>query len=797
MNNINLKHIIRNLWKNKTSSFINILGLSVGLASTIIVFLFIEFELSFDDFYVNKNEIYRITRTSQHASGTTVDGATSYPLGYSLRNDFPDIEFSSIYMMGNQDVLIDDNVYREENILFIDSVFFNLFNFEWIVGSPELLIIPENIAITSSLAEKYFGKENPLGKNITFSPNRNFQVIGIIKDPPINSTLKCNLILSLENLNRDMIGWSYDSWSNTISGFECYAKIPDVLNLSSIEASMNEVILNKYFDEKNNKDAYFSFQALDEMHLSPDTQNIPNTYTTSVTSLWIYAFIGLLIITIAAINFINLSTAQGLKRSREVGVRKVLGANKSQLSFLFIKENAFVSFIAIVIAVIIVEVALPYINIFLGNNHELSIYSSQNFIGFLILVFLLVNLIIAIYPSFVMSRFIPIKALKGNLKVSKQNVFSLRNTLLVFQFVISITLIIATITIKNQISYINDKDLGFRIEQIMNFQLPESDSLKINTLRHFLKTEPGIISYGFGIAPPSSSSNFTTTFNLVGEDKSITHYMNLKPTDVGYPIVFDIELLAGEWFPERIRGDSVFKLVVNEKLYKMHGFKNPIDALNKRIPFGGNFGMICGVVKDFHTYSLHEDIDPLAFASIPQFFSSMFVRIEETRYAETMAKIETKMAELYPNYYIEYESVKDGLNEMYVEEDQAATIITVLSGLAIFIASLGLFGIVSFALVQRVKEIGMRKVLGASLQQITITFAGTYVKLILIASFISIPIGWYFMTRWLEGFSYRINIEFWIYILAAFIALSIALITILYQVLKTGRMNSVDALKYE
>lgn len=797
MNKFSLKHILRNFWKNKTSSFINILGLSVGLASTIIVFLFIEFELNFDNFYQNKNQIYRITRTIEHASSIDVDGATSYPLGYSLRNDFPDIEFSSIYMLGKQDILIDNNLYREENILFIDSVFFNIFNFEWMLGSPELLIIPENIAITSSLAEKYFGKENPLGKTITFSPNRNFQVVGIIKDPPINSTLKFNMILSLDNINNDIIGWNYDSWGSTISGFECYAKIPDVVNLTSFELSMNEVIINKYLDESNQKNTYFSLQGLGEMHLDPNTQNIPNTYTTSKTSLYIYAFIGLLIITIAAINFINLSTAQGLKRSREVGVRKVLGASKSQLSLLFIKENAFISLLAIVIAVIIVEVALPYFNVFLGNNHDLSIYKSQYFIGFLIIVFLLVNFIIALYPTFVMSRFIPIKALKGNLKISKQNVFNLRNTLLVFQFVISITLIIATITIKKQISYINDKDLGFRIEQIMNFQLPEHDSLKISTLRQFLKTEPGIISYGFGIAPPSSSDNFTTTFNLAGEDKSITHYLNLKPVDVGYPDVFDIKLIAGEWFPERSRGDSIFKLVVNEKLYKMHGFKNPIDALNKRIPFGGNFGTICGVVKDFHTYSLHKDIDPLAFASIPQFFSSMFVRIDENRFQETMAKIETKMSELYPNYYIEFGSVKDGLSEMYVEEDNAATIITILSGLAIFIASLGLFGIISLALVQRVKEIGIRKVLGASLQQIAVTFASLYVKLIIIASFIAIPIGWYFMTRWLEGFSYRIDIEFWIYILATFIALSIALTTILFQVVKTGRMNSVESLKYE
>lgn len=799
MNKSNLNYIFRIIRKNKIYSLVNILGLSIGLASAVIIYLFIEFELSFDNFYSDTDQVYRITRTIEHASGTDRDGATFYPMGYSLRNDFPDYKFSSIYMMDNQDILISNNVYNEKNIMFVDSVFFDLLDVNWVIGSPDLIHQhPENIAITKSLSQKFFGTENSLGKTITFSPNKEFKIAGLLEDPPLNATHQYSIILSTENLNDEMIGYAFDNWSNTLSGFECYAKIPDVVDIADLELKMNKIIKDKYIENPQDRDRNsFSFQPFTKMHLSPDLQNMPNTYSTSKSTLWIFAFIAFLIIAIAGINFINLSTAQSFKRAKEVGVRKVLGANKSQLSYLFIKENLLLSFVALVMAVIIVEIAMPYVNIFLGNNHDLSIYNSAYFLLFFIVIYLLINIIIALYPSFVMSKFSPIKTLKGNFRAPKQQLFGLRNALLIFQFVISIALIIATIVIKKQIDYIDNKDLGFKVDQIMQFSLPESDSAKVQSLSQFLKTEPGVLSLGFGIAAPSSSSNLTTSFKVEGEDESIQRYMNFKPVDIGYQEVFEIELLAGDWLNERRRGDSVFKLVINEKLSKIHGFKSPEEAINKKIPFGRNGSIIVGVVKDFHTYSLHSEIDPLAFVYMPRFYSGMFVKVEPSRLKETTARIEHKMSEFFPTYFIEYKSVKDGLQEMYVEEDRTVTIITVMSSLAIIIASLGLFGLVSFMIVQRVKEIGIRKVLGASLHQIITTLTQTYLKLILVASLIAIPLGWYLMNRWLDGFSYRIEIKIWVYVLAAFIVLSIALVTILFQVVKSGRMNPVDALKYE
>lgn len=792
-----MKFMIRNILKNKVSSFINILGLSIGLASAIIIFLFIEYELSFDNFYKDKDEIYRITAISNHASGVDTDGATTYPLGYSLRNDFPDYLISTLYMMSELDVVIDKDVYKEKNILFVDSVFFNIFSSDWIIGSPEILKSnPGNIILTKSISQKYFGNENPLGKTLTFSNDQHFQVAGLIQDAPLNSTLNYSMIASTEILDTKMVGFNYDSWENSISGFETYMKIPKSVEPLVIEKQINDIIKSNYATGDNKAtNTYYQFQALNQIHLSPEFEDIPNTYTTSKASLWIYGFIGILILCIASINYINLSTAQGLKRSKEVGIRKVLGSSRSQLSMLFVKENSVVLLLSLVFSVIVVEIVLPYVNNFMGNNLNLSIYQSRYFVIFLFLVYLLVDVMIALYPSLVMSGFMPIKALKGNLRTNKNKGFNLRNSLLVFQFIISITLIISTLVIKKQINYINNKDLGFEVKGIFNFLLPDSDENKIKSMKDYLLTQPGIVNFTFGIGAPSSTSNFRTSFKVEGDEAK--HYMNLKLADAEYYKTFELKLIAGNWYHERIKGDTIFRMVVSEKLYKTHGFKSPEEALNKRIPFGGNEAIICGVVKDFHIYSLRNEIESIAFLSIPQYYLGMFIKIDQNRTKETIAGVEKKLKELYPANAIEYESMSESLKEMYTEDNKISMIIMVLSMLAIVIASLGLFGLVSFMMVQRIKEIGIRKVLGASVTQIAMVLTKTYFKLIIIAGLIAVPLGWYFMNRWLNGFSYRIEIGIWVYLIAILLVISVAMITILFQIIKTGRMNPVTALKYE
>lgn len=798
MVNSNLKYIFRLIWKNKMFSFVNILSLSIGLACSIIIFLFIEFELTFDDFYKDKSQIYRVVNTSTTAHGVDTQGSTSFPLGYSLRNDFPEYNISTIYLMRVQNILLNENVYKEKGILYIDTVFADIFSLDWIMGSPQLISDnPKNVALTESIAHKFFGDENPIGKTITFSPDRNFQVAGIVADMPLNSSLKFSIIVSLDNLNDEVIGINFDNWGVTLSGIENYFKIPVSTNIENIEKRINRLINDKYIIDEENAVGIYELQSLADIHLSPEFQNKPLTYTTSITKLWIFIFIGLIILSIAGVNFINLATAQGLKRTKEVGIRKVLGVSRLQLNFSFIKEYAFISFLALIIAAIIVEILMPSINNFLGDHHDLSIYNSRYFIVFIILLYVFINLITSLYPSLVISKVMPINALKGGLINSKQELFSLRNLLLVFQFAISIALIIGSIVIKKQINYINNKDLGYSVDNIIDFTLPENSSEKISALTAFLNSQPGVTKFGFGMAPPSSTSNFNTSFNVHGNKANEKYFLNLKPVDTGYYNVFDLKLIEGEWLDERVKEDSVFRMVASEKFCELYGFESSIAAINKRIEFGGNHAVICGVVRDFHTNSLRNEIAPTGFINHSGYYFSMFVKIESNRMKETTTAIENFMISLFPTYFIEHQSVKENLNDMYTDINKTSKIITVLSALAILIASLGLFALVSYMIVQKVKEIGVRKVLGASLSQVTFVLIKKYLVMILISSFIAIPLAWYFMNRWLNEFTYRIDIEFWIFLLAIFIVMVIAMVTIIFQVIKTSRMNPVDALKYE
>ncbi len=797
------KTVFRNLMNNKLYSFINIIGLSIGLSCVLIIFLFIEFELSFDTFYPNNDQIYRLTSTRPNVNNTDTYGNTSFPMGYSLRNDFPDFKIASSYLKADQDVLIDGTIYREKNVLFSDSLFCDIFKYEWIKGSPELIYKhPKNIALSESMIEKYFGETDPIGKTIILPPTGSYQVVAVIKDRPLASSINFSMMLSTENITVGLVGIEFDSWGSTIGGFETYFKLPPASNTEVVEKQINDVIIDKYTTEDNvssSNTIHYGLQKLRDVHLEPDFLTKANTYATSKTTLWIYAFIGLLIICIASINFINLTTAQGIKRAKEVGIRKVLGANKSQLRFGFISEFAFISFLAMIVAIIILEIVLPYINAFLGNYVELGIYSSQFFFVFIAFLFIFVNILTSMYPSIAMSKFIPAIALKGNLLISKKNRFSLRDALLVFQFTISIALISGTIIIRNQMNYINNKDLGFSTEDVVEFNVPSREADKFRSLRNFLKAEPGVKSFGFGLAAPSSSTmNIRSLFNLEDDDSDVQRYMNVKPADPSYLNVFKLNLLSGQWLFETAENDAAIRVVVNEQLCKEYGFKNPFDAINKKIIlFGAYEASIIGVVQDFHAYSLKSKTEPLVFADFSNYFHAMFVEVEKSRTKEVIANIEQYMSSLFPENFIESGNIKDSISNMYVKERRTFTMISMLSILAIFIAALGLFGIVSFMLVQKVKEIGIRKVLGASLHQLAYSLTRTYLIIILISSFIGIPISWYFMNRWLNEFEYRINIEISTFILAVLFTVIISMLTILFHVIKAGKMNPVESLKYE
>ena len=795
---INFRFILRNFWRQKLFTIINVVGLSIGLSCAIIIFLFIEFETSFDSYHSNHKNTYRIVRDVYHNTGMDRDGAIPYPIGHTLRTEYSEYDFSRIYNASQQDVIVNDQVYSEENILYVDSVFFTVFDYEWIDGTAkEALKEPNYIILSESIAKKYFQDENPIGKTLIFSPDYHLQVSGVIKDAPVNSSQPYSMIVSTEFLNDDIVGLKFDRYTITLSGFETYVKFPSSVNVSQFEEQINQLLFDKYSSEDDGDHNTFKLQPIKRIHTEPAYQTIPNTYSTTSKSLWVYSFIGLLIIVIAVINFVNLSTAQGMKRSKEVGVRKVLGAAKTQLSGQFVIETSFLVFLAIVIATVLVEVLLPSVNQFLGNNFSLSIYNSNSFIYFILFLFVIVNFLTSLYPATILTRFNPISALKNTFLAPSKGSKFMRNALVVFQFVISISLAIGAITIYQQVDYLNNKDLGFDKENIVNFDLPDFNPDLWEAIDEILMSEPGVISYGYGAGPPSSSSNLRTTFTIPDIDPDNSLYVNFKPADSGYYQTFGLKLLAGEWLGFSHHSDTIYELVINEKLFKTYDISSPEEALGRKIKVSNFMGKVIGVVKDFHLYSLKREIEPLIFCFMPQYYFQVYLKVNPNRMKETIENVTAKMQEIYPKYSISYEIYEDDLKDSYSDEQRMSQIIILLSLIAIFIASMGLFGLVSFMILQRVKELGVRKVLGATFLENMMLLSKNYLKLVILSSLIAIPIGWYFMNRWLEEFNYRTNLDWWVFILASFFAIILALLTILYHVIKSSNANPVESLKAE
>jgi len=788
---------IRNLWRNKLFTIITLTGLSVALTSATIIFLYIRHETSFDKFHQDRERTYRINIMEDYNTEMVYYGCTQFPLAVLLRTSFADYRFTRLYNEPSQEVTIGEKVIKVENILHADSLFFDFFDYEWITGSPaQSLDNIHSVALTESTAKKLFGNQDPMGKIISLKTDYDFTVTGILKDPPKNSSQPFSMVVPLGFLNKEYLEPNIDRWSITISHVETYVQLPAGTDPRIFEKKMNEVIQDN-IESRITQNSIYLLQPIDEIHYTPDFENIHNTYSTTRKSLLVYAFIGILIIVIAGINFINLSIAQGIKRSREVGIRKVIGASRRQISMIFITETMLLSILALVIAIIITEVSLPHVNTFLGNNIQLAIYSDWQFTLYAIGVILAVTLISGLYPALVLSSFRPIEAMRKAVSGSSHRKLSLRNILLAFQFVISVVLIISSIAISLQIRYILNKDLGFDSENIVVFNIPGQDENDINELRSRISSIKEVANFSLAFSSPTDGNNMGTNFESKDSDVTDDMTTNVKFADSSYLNTYNLRLLAGSWYPSKHPEDSVFSWVVNERLIGMLGFGSPSDALGKHLMVSGLHGKITGVVKDFHVYSLAEKIDPISFTYLPKYFMKLHLKVYPGQMEEVIRQAEEVLKEIYPKNIIEYDVYEKMLDDMYSLETKLLNIIRFFTVVAIFIAGLGLLGMVSYVIVQRTREIGIRKVLGASVAGIVYQLNRNFIRIIVISNIIAIPLGWYAMHEWLQQFEFRTILHWWIFALAFVLSLLIGLATILFFSVRAALANPVEAIKYE
>jgi predicted permease len=796
------KTAFRNFQRNKSYALINTLGLAVGIAACFLIFLVVQFESSFDNFHPKKNSIYRVGTEFHNQDGVSYSAGVAFPVANGLRLDFPQIKkVASIYRNGGQITIEDpgnqEKKLQEDNFYYAEPQFFNIFNFPFLSGDAKTALNDPNSAVlTQATAEKYFGNwKNAIGKTIKYDNKTLFTVKGILQNVPHNSDFPLSVVVAYSALENTGVKNNLNDWVSTFGQAYTFVVLPPDLPVNKFNAQL------KSFAKKHKPAEYasdsFIAQPLNEIHYDDRFGNFTD-HTFSHSLINVLSLIGIFLIVIACVNFINLATAQAVNRAKEVGVRKVLGSNRSQLAIQFLAETVLIVFVALLLATGIASITLPYLNHLLQVQMTMSFIANPAVILFVIATAILVTLLSGMYPAIILSGFNPITALKSKVTAKMVGGISLRRALVVLQFVIAQVLIIGMFVVVSQMNFFRNASLGFDKAAIVNVPVP-GDSInhsKIDYLRNQILANPNIKEVSFSFGSPSSDGNWNSDFKFNHSAKSTNFSANLKWADPDYFKTYHLQFVAGRpYYPS----DTVREFVVNETLLKKLGITNPQDALGKQIDFwdGGKVGNIVGVIKDFNSYSLREPIAPVVLSTWKAVYQTINIKIKPGTQKAVLPFIEKLWTSAYPDYVYDYKFLDKTIENFYKQEDQLSQLYTIFAGIAIFISCLGLYGLVSFMSAQRTKEVGIRKVLGASAQSIIYLLSKELTVLILIAFAISAPIAWYIMHQWLQNYTYRIPLGASIFILAIVSSVVIAWITVAYRAIKAAMANPVKSLRTE
>jgi putative ABC transport system permease protein len=787
------KIAFRNLTRNKSYLSINVISLALSLSCGLLIFSLVKYHLSFDNFHQDSDRIFRIV-TEKHRDEISYDTGVPNPLGQSFRNDYTYGEkVARILYQRDQQITIpnqkESKKFQEaQGIAFIENDFFDIFNFPLIEGNKNTILTnPNDAVITQKLANKYFGKENPIGKTIKIDNRLDLKVTGILKNLPQNTDLKTEIYVSFQTIrffNEKVFG-NINSWDGITSNMQCYTRLRPKVSIEKVESSLFKYV--EIFRKGNNNVHHYKLQPLSDVHFNPNYNGVIEKNT-----LWVLSLIGVFLIITACLNYINLATAQAINRSKEVGVRKVLGSLRTQISAQFFIETGIITFISIVFAILLAEITLPFINqqFSLSINTDLF-YDSQ--LWFLIPALILVlTLLSGFYPAIILSSFQPIFALKGKLTQRNLGGFNTRRSLIVIQFVISQVLIICMIVIINQMRFAKETDLGFKKESIVMIPTGSNDE-KTETLKTEMQQITGVSLVSTCYAAPSAK--YSNGTGVIFESNSEAENFRLlgKPGDADYLKTFDIKLVAGRnFFPS----DSVNEYVVNETFAKKMN-KKPAELIGKSITVYEVKAPIVGVVKDFHDKSFYEDINPVFISNLKEEFREYAVKINLANSKITLKALEKVWSKTYPEQIFSYQFLDEQIAQFYTTESTLLNLIEIFSLLAIFINCLGLYGLMRFMAVQKTKEIGIRKVLGSSVMQIVWIFGKEFSILIIISFLIASPIAWYSMNNWLQDFKYRIDISPSIFIIAILFTTLFAFITVSYQAIRAAVANPVKSLRTE
>ncbi|MBN1272759.1 MAG: ABC transporter permease [Candidatus Aminicenantes bacterium] len=792
-----LKNALRNILNNRTTTFLNLFGLSIGLAVFLLILLFVQFELSYDKYHDDCDRIYRIVQKQVDRKhyielhGTNIIAVTHAPLAAALVENFPEI-LSAVRVNFRSNVLLTTNSKKffENNICFADPSLFKVFSFQMIKGDPEKALDDlHSIILTERMAKKYFDAEDPVGKWVRYDNRFDLKVMGIVENIPENSHFTMGFIIPFKKFN-ELNNADGTDWDKNWHCFT-YFKFHKKADINGFEKKLVPLAekASQIVGVRND----FLIQPITSIHLHSHLF-IEITENSDIKYVFILLSIALLVLVIACLNYINLTTACSFKRKKEVGVRKVVGAEKRQLIFQFISESVMVTIFALIVSAFIFSLALPAFNSLIDRNLSLDQINTPLIILLLIGMLLSIGILAGLYPALFISSYRTITALKTGTERNSKGL-RLRNLLVTVQFSISILLILCTLVIKGQISFIHNKDVGYDKEKIVIFPLRDPVIRRnIQVIKSELLKEPSIINVAVSGNLPSHFTDFQSIPASVVENRGAVYRTGI---DYDFLELYGIELVEGRNFSRDFSSDGRNAVIINETAVKTFGLKSPVGKIFK-LHSSGDGKRIIGVVKDFHFRSLHHKIDPMYFEMVGAYLGQyLSVKVRGDQYDKTIRAVKDQMAEISTNFPFEYYFFDKRIDAYYHFELKTGTVISVFSLFAVFIACIGLLGLSIFVAEQKKKEISIRKVLGAKSFSILVLVSKDFLRSIIISIAVAWPLGYFFMTKWLQNFAYRVNLSVWVFLISGLAALAIAMLTISSQTIKAAISNPADSLRYE
>ncbi|KAA8476811.1 putative ABC transport system permease protein [Arcticibacter tournemirensis] len=793
----------RNLLKRKFYSFINITGLAIGMTCCVLISLYIRNELSYDQYHVKKDRIYRVLQTFRSVQdGETLSSATPgdyqvwgcAPVGPALQADFPEVE-KVVQFMSPVSLLLEkgEKRFQQDNLLCMDSTAFDVFSWKMLYGDPRTaLTAPNSIVLTHTVAQKFFGNENPVGQMLRVDSQYSYMITGVMEDVPPNSQFTFNGLISMSTVRKyraEMFDW----WGYV--DFYTYVLLKKNTSISSLDKQSSSFVKRR---NSGDKGYAISFEKMTDAYLHSAAKRQPGP-TGSLLNVYLFSCIAVFIMLIACINFMNLSTARSLERAKEIGVRKVLGVRPSSLMIQFLSESILLSLSAAVIALVLAQASIPMIGKLSGKDLSYTNFLTPLLPFYMTAFAVVVGLLAGIYPAWFLSGFRAISVLKGKFKPPVEGV-SFRKVLVVFQFTLSVALIAATAIVYSQLKYVNRHDLGFQKDQmlVLNFEGDEKVQQNIEIIKKAIADQPGVVSVAASRAVPGEFLPNAGTQIQTPQGQMAEQAPFIYEIDFDFIPTYHIPVIAGRPYSRSYTTDSAQAMVINEAAARLYGYTRPADAVGKKFDQWGRSGTIIGVVKDFNFRSLHQAVEPLTLRyGYSYSLNRISVAIKGDNVPETLAGLRKTWSQIVPHRPFLYQFLDESFSAQYEADQHFGQLFTFFSCLAIFIACLGLFGLSTFMAQQRVKEIGIRKVLGSSVSGIVILLSKDFIKLILIGIIIAVPLCWWAMDKWLQGFAYRINVGPLVFIEAGLIAMSVALITIAWQSVKAAMGNPVQSLRNE